>query len=277
MLTPKITTPEFFRLMVNTAYTFFCQNGRKPLAADLHERLRDNYTEVEPLSNSSKLAVNRSAFGGLKPFTNQLVPALPKELQRDEDAFEKHLEKKREEADILKFKLIEQIMLSEEWVTAVRERGIPWEEFDGLTSEMHYAIALICDPTDRRSLERKLKDLGLSYNQYRAWLRVPAFNEAVTTLSEQMLVDSIGTVHTALVGAANKGDINAIKFFYEVTGRYDPNKKQVMDIMVVLAQIVEIIQRHVTNPEQLSAISTDLKMLAAVAVPSPGLTGGMQQ
>src|SRR4249920_27003 len=197
MKTPKITTPEFFRLMVNTAYTFFCQESRKPLAADLHQRLKDNYTEVDPLSQSSKLAVSKSEKAGLQPFSNFIVPALPKELQRDPIAFERLMAKKSEEKDELKFKLIEQIMLSPEWVEAMRNRGIPWEEFDGLTSEMHYAIALICDPTDRRSLERKLKDLGLSYNQYRAWLRIPAFNQAVTTLSEQMLVDSMGTVHTA--------------------------------------------------------------------------------
>jgi Helix-turn-helix of insertion element transposase len=163
--------------------------------------------------------------------------------------------------------LLEKVMPTKEWAISMAARGIEWNSHDGLSSEQAYALALLTDPTERGGLKQRLDKLGLSYTTYRAWLNNPVFSRAVSVLSERMLSDSLGSAHGALVRQVEKGDVNAIKFYYEITGRFDPKKQQVMDVMSLMAQVIEIIQKHVTDPNMLNAIGGEFALLAAVAVP----------
>jgi hypothetical protein len=80
-----------------------------------------------------------------------------------------------------------------------------------------------------------------------------------------MLTDSYVDMQRALVGQATKGDINAIKFAYELTGRWNPNAGQIMETREVIGAVVEIIQKYVTEPEQLTKIATEMQFLATRA------------
>jgi hypothetical protein len=55
---------------------------------------------------------------------------------------------------------------------------------------------------------------------------------------------------------------SAIKFYYEVTGRYNPRLQVDVNVDSVMNRVVEIIQKHVRDPQVLMAIADDLEDLA---------------
>lgn len=162
------------------------------------------------------------------------------------------------------------ILGSKTFFARMQSRGINWLEnwtIDGynsavkrdrLTPQQVAAMAAVTDPTDRRALKTKLAAVGITYNKWRSWLSDPSFADVFKEVSENILKDNIGTVHTRLVQKAENGDTNAMKLFYEVSGRHDPNRQQMLDFTKVLALMLEVLQRHITNPTILLNITQDL-------------------
>jgi hypothetical protein len=163
--------------------------------------------------------------------------------------------------------LIQRILLSTEFTLLANKRGVPYfrtkAEQVGLTYEMTSTVAVLLDTTRVDSLRSRLRDVGVTYNTYQTWLKFAPFRNMIEAGADQMLSNSYVDMNRALVQQAVKGDVNAIKFAYELTGRYDPNSKQVMEVNAVIASMVEIIQKHVTDQDTLSSIALDLQMLAA--------------
>lgn len=144
-------------------------------------------------------------------------------------------------------------------------RGLPLDKKQLLDPIQFKCIAILTDPTIRGGLAARLKVAGVSYQQYRAWMQVPQFKDAVTSAAEQVLENNYSSVNLGLVNAAERGDVAAIKFYYEVTGKYNPADRQVMDVMSVLSKVVEIISLRVSDPETLNLIASDLSMLGTTA------------
>lgn len=147
-------------------------------------------------------------------------------------------------------------------------RGIPWykrwidrvesdQVREGLTPQQSLALAVITDPTARGNLRARLAVVGVSYNQYRNWMQQPAFQRAMDKISEKMVTDNINTVHTALVKKAESGDTQAMKLFYEVSGRHDPMRQQSLDMARIVGLLLEVITRHVTDLGVLDRIESE--------------------
>lgn len=144
-------------------------------------------------------------------------------------------------------------------------RGLPLDKKSLLDPTQFKCIAILTDPSIRGGLSQRLKVAGVSYQRYRAWMQIPEFKSAVTSAAEQILENNLSSVNLGLVGAAERGDVAAIKFYYELTGKYNPNDRAVMDVMDVLAKVVEILCVEVTDPEVLQRIATKLQMLGTAA------------
>lgn len=142
-------------------------------------------------------------------------------------------------------------------------RGVMWVNERNLTSEQMYVISYITDPTQTGSLKARLSKVGVSYAKWRGWLANGTFRTAFNSVASQLLEENFQEVDRGLLMAAGRGDVSAIKFAYELTGRYDPARKQALDVASVLARVVEIISTHVKDPETLQRIGGDLTMLSA--------------
>jgi len=160
---------------------------------------------------------------------------------------------------------VAQIFSSRGFKRCITIRGVDISPYikNGLTSEQMYVISFITDPTVTGALGTRLKKVGVKYSTWRAWMRNSTFRDTFNSIASQLLEDNFHEVERGLLNSATKGDINAIKFSYEITGRWDPNKKNAMDVASVLASVVEIISKHVTNPLTLQAIAGELAMLSA--------------
>jgi hypothetical protein len=130
-----------------------------------------------------------------------------------------------------------------------------------LTSEQLNAALRFLDVEDKRTLATKLKEIGVSTTQWYAWMKDPKFKEFVLNNSTKDFEESLHLAQQGLIRAIDRGETHAIKFYYELTGRHDANTGNVGNIKVVLAQIIEAIQRHVKDPDVLRAISNDFDII----------------
>lgn len=164
-------------------------------------------------------------------------------------------------------RVISRIISTPEFKTLMRLRGYPFDTVTRLTPEQTFAVAIITDPSNRKPLNVKLKQAGITYAQYRAWLKQEHFRNYITKLSEDMLGEHVADVHTRVLEKASNGDMAAIRLYYELTGRHDPQKQQVVDLNGVIGLLLEIINRYVTDTKQLAAISTDIDTVLSGGIP----------
>ncbi len=73
-----------------------------------------------------------------------------------------------------------------------------------------------------------------------------------------MLKAAGADANVGLVKAVESGDLTAIKFQMELTGRYNPRIDVNVNVEGLLARVVDIVARHVT-PEVMEAIANELE------------------
>jgi len=153
--------------------------------------------------------------------------------------------------------------------TALLGRGVPLSilgggKHDVLTEEQLTAANVMLDLRDNRSQKKKLQDLGVSSQKWQAWLRDPAFQNYLRQRAEGILGDNQHEAANALVDRVRSGDVNAIKFYYEITGRHvsAPQGGNSPNFPALLMRVMEIIQKHVSDTEIVNAIAEDFLVLA---------------
>jgi hypothetical protein len=163
-------------------------------------------------------------------------------------------------------KSISKVLATQEFKDIMERRGYAWDKAK-LTPEQEFAVGIITDPSRRGDMASKLKAAGISFSQYRAWMKQPHFKDFISKVGEDMLGEHIQDVHTSVVNRATNGDINAAKLVYELTGRYDPAKQQVIDLQAIISLLLEVITRHVRDPIVLGDISRDVELVMDGKIP----------
>jgi hypothetical protein len=156
--------------------------------------------------------------------------------------------------------MIKRITETAEFKSAITARGVPWDDFHGLSSTQMLVAQIVTNPTDRRDLRRKLRSAGVTYPQYRAWMAQPAFSQYMNRITEGMLTDHIPDFNTVLTNKALAGDLHSIKYINELSGRHDPNRQQVLDLQAVVQNLLDIITRNVKDPEVMQAIAAEFSL-----------------
>jgi len=160
---------------------------------------------------------------------------------------------------------IQKIMVLPAFREACEARGIAYSSRQGLTQEQDFALQIILDPSFNGGLEQRLKKAKVPMSKYRAWLKNPVFRNYLESVGGSVLKDFEANMLVALANRASNGDVNAIKYAFEVSGKHDPTQRQVMDGQRLMLQMVEIIKTHVKDPEVLNAIGAELVMLGNAA------------
>jgi len=144
-------------------------------------------------------------------------------------------------------------------------KGYPIQKKDYLTPEQLAVANSILNLADKRSITKKLQDFGVSPAKYGNWRKNESFNNYLRQRSEELLNNSIADVHLALVDAAQSGDMQAIKLFYDITGRHTQNSKQEVNVQMMLVGVIEAVQKYVTDPAILQAIANDIQIATATS------------
>jgi hypothetical protein len=161
---------------------------------------------------------------------------------------------------------------------ALDDRGIPWRQHTQteLTATQVAVAVTMMNFMDTRSSKDKLDQLGITDTQYYAWLNDPQFKHLIEHLGNQNLANIRPAAIAEFTKKVNQGDWNAIKFWLETTGELKSNDAPQSEQLIRM--IVEIVQKHVKDPETIIAIAQDIKLASAnrtleVVTSPPMLTG----
>jgi hypothetical protein len=157
---------------------------------------------------------------------------------------------------------VELLNLSPYWEKCCHERGIRLPKQTELSATQVAAISLITNFSDRRSIPAKLAAIGVTEEQINGWYKDKAFQEELRIRTDATLDNSFPEAQASLIRQIQKGNFQAIKFYYEITGRaVAPEQLQVRQTM---QHLIEAVQKHVKDPEILEAIATEVRALGSV-------------
>jgi hypothetical protein len=94
------------------------------------------------------------------------------------------------------------------------------------------------------------------------WMRDKHFAGAFSAKSEDNLKKYIPIADQALGQLVQSGDMKAITFLNQLTGRFDPNARANLDVPALLMHVQDIILRHVRDPITKRNIARELVALA---------------
>lgn len=126
-----------------------------------------------------------------------------------------------------------------------------------LTKEQTAAVLTLLNFDDKRSRQKKLSDLGLTVATFNGWMKDPKFKEFYMNLAEENFRDALPVAQESLIKGMEKGSVDAIKFYLEVTGRHTQGSENLGNVKVIIAKLIESIQMHVKDPIALEAIAED--------------------
>lgn len=161
---------------------------------------------------------------------------------------------------------IQQYKATDHFRSGMAERGIEVTEDEALTTEQIACISLLTNLADRRSFGSKLKALGIKEPKYRGWLKQQKFNDAIRKIAGSGLEQSIALAEVALAQGAADGDLNKIKFLFEVTGRHNPAQQQAIDAQALIAVMVDAAQEVLGNDPDKLRQYTDIVRLKAQSI-----------
>lgn len=165
------------------------------------------------------------------------------------------------------------------WKNPVVRRGlvasgvdVSKENTDGLEPKQMIAANVMLNINDRRSTRKKLQEVGITTQVWNGWLREPRFVNYLKARTEAMFGSSDWIAYDTLVKRMQDGNFDATKLFFEMKGIYNPKIDINVNVEVVVNQLIEIVAKHVGDPEILMAIAADVEELdigPKKALPSP--------
>lgn len=135
-----------------------------------------------------------------------------------------------------------------------------------LSAEQLAAANVLLDFSDSRSQAAKLRSMGIPTTKYNNWLKNPHFARYLRTRAEDLISDTQHEAHTALLRNIQRGNQRSIEYYNEMTGRYNPKAESTMNVTLILVRLVEVIQRHVKDPDVIKAIAAEFNEVLPSAV-----------
>lgn len=166
---------------------------------------------------------------------------------------------------------VNRILGTDGFKKAITARGV--SEGTQLTPEQGAVIALLSDPSIKGGFTTRLKAAGINHGKYRAWLKQPEFRRRIEKLQQGVLKELEGDMLVSLGEAAANGDLNALKYSFELTGKYNPQQQAAIDVRAAIAKILEILQEEIKDPAVLARIGARMQGVA-IAPRNSEITNG---
>ena len=163
---------------------------------------------------------------------------------------------------------IRDAMLTPGFRRAMLIRGIDFREQAVLNPEQDMAIAIMAAP-DGKPFAQKLKAAGVPPSRWRAWLKQQKFREVWNSVGGSVLNDFEGDMLVALAGQALNGNVGAIQYALEVSGRHAPQQQKVIDTELLMKQFIQIVQEEVKDTEILGRIAARMQLTAGIGKGTP--------
>lgn len=120
------------------------------------------------------------------------------------------------------------------------------------------AVNLLCSVHDRRSVEAKLKEAGLTTKQWHSFLRTESYMEYWRARLDEIYTEDVREdTRLALAELVAARDLQAIKYVNELDNVYRPASSNDL-VMKMLQIIIDIVAIHV-DPATLGKIANDIQ------------------
>lgn len=163
---------------------------------------------------------------------------------------------------------LEKLHASKFYRICLEDRGIRIRE-GRLTDRQVSAITVLSNIHDTRSNTVKLAGLGITPEEYYGWQQDPKFNAELNARTEDVLGNIYPDAVNALGKQVKNGNIGAIKFYFEITGR--TQSEEVANMKMFMMRVLEAVQKHVKDPSVLEAIGEEIQDAQRASV-APSLT-----
>lgn len=157
---------------------------------------------------------------------------------------------------------VELVWQSTKFQRAISDRGIKTTSNPNLTLRQENFLQAYLNPLNMLTPQVLAKRMKISMAEIDGWMRQKEFAAAMAAKSEDNLKKYIPMADAALGQLIQQGDMKAITFVNQLTGRFDPNAKQNIDLPAILMQVQDIILRHVLDPAVKRNIARELIALA---------------
>ena len=161
-------------------------------------------------------------------------------------------------------------------VAALENRGIVLADISLLLPEQLAAANVILDFSDTRSQKKKLEELGVTTQRYAGWLKQERFQRYMRQRAEALLGETQHEAHTSLLRNVQRGDLNSIKLYYEMTGRWSSKTVGDLNVEFILVKVVEAVQKYVKDPVAIQQIAAELGALVGTGTNTPEIAAPPQ-
>lgn len=151
---------------------------------------------------------------------------------------------------------LEKIHASKFFKQSLERRGIQTPGRVHLSDKQMAAIAVQTNFIDRRPLDAKLAAIGVTSEMYNGWMQDPEFKRQLQSRADEITDNVYPEAQAALARKVSEGDVPAIKFYYELTGR--ANTPETINLKLTLLKIQEAIERNVKDPVVLQNIAQEI-------------------
>lgn len=154
---------------------------------------------------------------------------------------------------------------SDDFDYLLKKKEIRRSGVDGVLTMPQLALVnMLLNLNDRRSEREKCESAGVTPQQLAKWKKDPTFNGYLQERAKKLFGDSDDIAYLAVLKNVQRGDLNAAKFYFEMTGKYQPSVKHTVNIDGFVAGLIEVLQRRlVGQPDLLEVIANDLEEVMA--------------
>jgi hypothetical protein len=199
----------------------------------------------------------------LRKHFNQIIEATILEHSMSDGMMDLSVTTVRQYCPHLSADTISKVMASQEYHDMLVLRGVRDTDTSGLSGEQMRALAVLVDTSKSLSLERKLKNAGISWYQWQMWMHSPLFRAHHDRLAQKAFESATSQIDLQVASGALDGKLDFIKYYHELTGRNSPDRRAHQDVQMILNSVVEIITRNVQDSDTLARISAELSAVVA--------------
>jgi len=171
-------------------------------------------------------------------------------------------------------KEVETVWPSSKFQKSLETRGIATTKNPNLTLRQETFLQAYLNPMNLKTPQVLAKQMKITAIELDGWMRQKEFAKAMSAKAQDNLEKYIPMADQALGQLVQQGDMKAITFLNQLTGRFDANKQGAIDIGNIMMQVQDVILRHVREPEVKRNIARELIMIAngqspMAAIPEP--------
>jgi hypothetical protein len=180
----------------------------------------------------------------------------------------------KDQTNDIELEQIELVWQTGKFQRSLEDRGIASTKNPNLTLRQETFLQAYLNPLNLKPPQTVAKQMKISTIELDGWMRQKHFAEAMSAKSEENLRKYIPMADQALGQLVQQGDMKAITFVNQLTGRFDANAKSQVDVSALLIAMQYIIQKHVRDPITRRNIARELISLAqgnssSTVIPEP--------